>query len=309
MQRDRWEVESTWAFRDAATRSASGSSRRARPSRSPQGSRRVRSRLRRRHSLVAREDGKRMAAGSAGDHDLQVRLLSHRARVARAFFEAAETAPRRGRAFSCRVFVHGTALYAGLALRTCRSSAAHDDSLVSCGRSRGGRRRHRARSGRAPDRRSAPLGRVFRTLCRRFERAVEADYGPLGYLLERAGRVFGLPGRSGRRAYRGLELSVRARSTRGPAPVAFLQFHAARRLSVPIERGRTCRSDTREGFFVVEARRGDVGEQVWINRSRIGIVSKETPSGLLVYGADLGTGMPLARMRVQFVVNRSFVTA
>ncbi len=65
---------------------------------------------------------------------------------------------------------------------------------------------------------------------------------------------------------------------------------------------------SREGFFVVEARRGDVGEQVWINRSRIGIVSKETPGGLLVYGADLGTGMPLARMRVQFVVNRSFVT-
>ena len=64
----------------------------------------------------------------------------------------------------------------------------------------------------------------------------------------------------------------------------------------------------REGFFVVEARRGDVGEQVWINRSRVGIVSKETPSGLLVYGADLGTGAPLARMRVSFVVNRSFAT-
>jgi hypothetical protein len=66
---------------------------------------------------------------------------------------------------------------------------------------------------------------------------------------------------------------------------------------------------TREGFFVVEARRGNVGEQVWINRSRIGLVSKETPDGLLLYGADLGTGMPLARMRVELVVNRSFVTA
>ena len=64
----------------------------------------------------------------------------------------------------------------------------------------------------------------------------------------------------------------------------------------------------REGFFVVEARRGNVGEQVWVNRSRVGIVSKETPGGLLIYGADLGTGMPLARMRVQFVVNRNFVT-
>ena len=66
---------------------------------------------------------------------------------------------------------------------------------------------------------------------------------------------------------------------------------------------------TREGFFVVEARRGDVGEQVWINRSRVGLISKETPSGFLFYGMDLGTGMPLSRMRVQLVVNNSFVVA
>ncbi|HZV76554.1 MAG TPA: hypothetical protein VFF63_02205 [Candidatus Babeliales bacterium] len=65
---------------------------------------------------------------------------------------------------------------------------------------------------------------------------------------------------------------------------------------------------SREGFFVVEARRGNVGEQVWINRSRIGLLSKETPGGLLLYGADLGTAMPLQRMRVQFVVNQNFVT-
>jgi|HubBroStandDraft_4_1064222.scaffolds.fasta_scaffold00065_26 hypothetical protein len=65
---------------------------------------------------------------------------------------------------------------------------------------------------------------------------------------------------------------------------------------------------SREGFFVIEARRGNVGEQVWVNRSRIGIISKETPSDVFVYGVDLGTGMPLARMRVQFVVNRSFAT-
>ncbi|HMF27478.1 MAG TPA: hypothetical protein VKE42_01830, partial [Candidatus Cybelea sp.] len=64
---------------------------------------------------------------------------------------------------------------------------------------------------------------------------------------------------------------------------------------------------SREGFFVVEARRGNVGEQVWINRSRVGLIAKETPNGLLLYGADLGTGMPLARMRVQLVVSRTFV--
>jgi hypothetical protein len=65
----------------------------------------------------------------------------------------------------------------------------------------------------------------------------------------------------------------------------------------------------REGFFVVEARRGDVGEQVWIDRTRVGLVSKETPGGFLLYGMDLGTGMPLARMRIQFVVHDAFVTA
>lgn len=62
----------------------------------------------------------------------------------------------------------------------------------------------------------------------------------------------------------------------------------------------------REGFFVVEARRGDVGEQVWINRTRIGLLTKETPSELLVYATDLGTGRALAHMRVQFVVNGNF---
>ncbi|HYL27995.1 MAG TPA: hypothetical protein VEW74_09190 [Candidatus Nitrosotalea sp.] len=64
----------------------------------------------------------------------------------------------------------------------------------------------------------------------------------------------------------------------------------------------------REGFFVVEARRGNVGEQVWINRSRAGLVAKQTPGGVLLYGTDLGTGMPLSHMRVQLVVNRTFVT-
>jgi len=66
---------------------------------------------------------------------------------------------------------------------------------------------------------------------------------------------------------------------------------------------------SREGFFVVEARRGDVGEQVWINRTRVGLVSKETPSELALYGTDLGSGRGLAKMRVQFLVNNAFVTS
>jgi uncharacterized protein YfaS (alpha-2-macroglobulin family) len=63
---------------------------------------------------------------------------------------------------------------------------------------------------------------------------------------------------------------------------------------------------SREGFFVVEARRGDVGEQVWINRTRIGLLTKETPGELLLYATDLGTGRALAHMRMQFVVNGTF---
>jgi hypothetical protein len=65
---------------------------------------------------------------------------------------------------------------------------------------------------------------------------------------------------------------------------------------------------SREGFFIVEARRGDVGEQVWINRSRVGLVSKETPSELILYGTDLSSGRAISRMRVSFVVNDRFVT-
>jgi hypothetical protein len=63
---------------------------------------------------------------------------------------------------------------------------------------------------------------------------------------------------------------------------------------------------SREGFFVVEARRGNVGEQVWINRTRIGLLTKETPNGIALYGADLGSGAPLQRMRVSFIVNGRF---
>jgi hypothetical protein len=83
-------------------------------------------------------------------------------------------------------------------------------------------------------------------------------------------------------------------------PSGGYQFQSSQ-VSVPL--------GTREGFFVVEARRGDVGEQVWINRSRVGLFSKETPGGSLFYGVDLGTGAPLARMRVQLVVNNAFVTS
>ncbi len=63
-----------------------------------------------------------------------------------------------------------------------------------------------------------------------------------------------------------------------------------------------------QGFFVVEARRGRVGEQVWINRTRVGLVATQTPAQLFVHGVDLGTGMALSGMRVQLLVGQRFVT-
>ncbi|HVA33789.1 MAG TPA: 5'-3' exonuclease H3TH domain-containing protein, partial [Candidatus Baltobacteraceae bacterium] len=99
----------------------------------------------------------------------------------------------------------------------------------------------------------------------------------------------------------------RAISTRGRRPVVSFAFtppggYQFQSNEVDVQLG------SREGFFVVEARRGNVGEQVWINRSRVGLVSKETPDELVLYGTDLGTGRALSRMRVQFVVNRRFET-
>ncbi len=99
----------------------------------------------------------------------------------------------------------------------------------------------------------------------------------------------------------------RAIDTRGRRPVATFSYtppggyqFQSNQVDVPL--------GTREGFFVVEARRGNVGEQVWINRTRVGLVTKETPGELVLYGTDLGSGRALPRMRVQFVVNGHFVT-
>jgi len=62
----------------------------------------------------------------------------------------------------------------------------------------------------------------------------------------------------------------------------------------------------REGFFVIEARRGDAVQQVWVNVSRLGMIVKETPSGAIVYGADLQNGRALAAMRVTYLVGLQF---
>ena len=60
---------------------------------------------------------------------------------------------------------------------------------------------------------------------------------------------------------------------------------------------------TQEGFYVVEARRGDAVQQVWMNRTHIGLLSKESPEGLLIWAVDLRTGRPLSNLRISFLVN------
>ncbi len=62
----------------------------------------------------------------------------------------------------------------------------------------------------------------------------------------------------------------------------------------------------REGFYVIEARRGDAVQQAWLDVTRIGLLTKESPGGIVLYGADLGSGRALAGMRITYLVGTSF---
>lgn len=62
----------------------------------------------------------------------------------------------------------------------------------------------------------------------------------------------------------------------------------------------------REGFYVIEARRGEAVQQTWIDLTRIGLLTKESAGGIVLYGADLGTGKALARMRITYLVGTAF---
>ncbi len=64
----------------------------------------------------------------------------------------------------------------------------------------------------------------------------------------------------------------------------------------------------REGFFVVEARRGEALQQVWLNRTHIGLLTMESPEGLVVWAADLHDGRPLANLAIAFLVGLQLVT-
>ena len=62
----------------------------------------------------------------------------------------------------------------------------------------------------------------------------------------------------------------------------------------------------REGFFVIEARRGDAVQQAWLDLTRVGLLTKESPGGIVLYGADLGNGRALAGMRITYLVGSAF---
>jgi hypothetical protein len=64
----------------------------------------------------------------------------------------------------------------------------------------------------------------------------------------------------------------------------------------------------REGFFVIEARRGDALQQVWLNRTHIGLVTLESPEGLALWAADLQSGKPLANTAIAFLVGLQLIT-
>ncbi len=62
----------------------------------------------------------------------------------------------------------------------------------------------------------------------------------------------------------------------------------------------------REGFFVIEARRGEAVQQTWLDLSRIGLLTKESPGGVVLYGTDLSSGKALAGMRITYLVGSAF---
>ncbi len=63
-----------------------------------------------------------------------------------------------------------------------------------------------------------------------------------------------------------------------------------------------------EGFFVIEARRGDAVQQVWLNRTRIGLLTKESPEGLAIWGVDLRNGHALRGLHVALLVGSNLVS-
>ncbi len=82
------------------------------------------------------------------------------------------------------------------------------------------------------------------------------------------------------------------------SPPAGYRFESS---DVPVPLG------SQEGFYVIEARRGDAVQQVWLNRTHIGLLAKESPDGLILWGVDLRSGRAIPRMDVSFLVGLRLV--
>ncbi|HEX3464971.1 MAG TPA: hypothetical protein VHS78_13065 [Candidatus Elarobacter sp.] len=98
---------------------------------------------------------------------------------------------------------------------------------------------------------------------------------------------------------------VRAIDTSHRKPVARWRFtppaglrYTPNDVEVPLQ--------NREGFYVVEARRGDAVQQAWLDVTRVGLLTKESPGGIVLYAADLGSGRALSGMRITYLVGTSF---
>lgn len=64
---------------------------------------------------------------------------------------------------------------------------------------------------------------------------------------------------------------------------------------------------SQEGFYVIEARRGDAVQQIWVNRTHLGLVTRESPGGLVLWAVDLHSGRALSNIKVSLLVGRSLV--
>jgi hypothetical protein len=104
----------------------------------------------------------------------------------------------------------------------------------------------------------------------------------------------------------GQHRSARAIDTRGRRPLARWRFqpppgYRFEVSRVPLPLG------AQEGFYVVEARRGDATQQVWINRTHIGLITKENTSGPVLWCVDLRDGRVLRGVNIALLVGRELL--
>ena len=83
------------------------------------------------------------------------------------------------------------------------------------------------------------------------------------------------------------------------SPPAGYRFESS---DVPVPLG------SQEGFYVIEARRGDAVQQVWLNRTHVGLLTKESSNGLLLWGVDLRSGRAIPHMNVSFLVGLNLIS-